>query len=123
MILDANLIFSDEQAVTASAASENVLDFQEAGDAVGQELTIRAVVTTAFAGLTSLQIKVQTSADNSSFTDVLLTPAIPAANLTKGAEILCVRVPRGLKRYARLSYVVAGTGTAGKVTAFMSKEI
>lgn len=123
MILDANLIFSKDQEVKASAVSTNVLDFQEGGDAVGQELTIRAVVTTAFAGLTGLQIKVQTSDDDTNYTDVLLTPSIVAAKLVRGAEILCVRVPRGLGRYARLSYVVTGTGTAGKITAYMSKEI
>ena len=120
MILDANLIFSKDQALTADADS-SVIDLGQGGDAVGQELTIRAVVTSAFAGLTSLAIVLKTSADNSTWKNVILTPAIAVANLTAGAEILCIRVPKGLQLYVKLAYDV--TGTAGKVTAFMSKEI
>ena len=122
MILDADLLFSKEQKVTATAES-TAIDLGEAGDAVGQELTIRAVITEAFTGLTSMAIKLQTGDDGSSFTDVLLTPAIPVASLVKGAEVFCVRVPKGLKRYVRLHYDVTGSGTAGKITAFMSKEL
>jgi hypothetical protein len=122
MILDANLLFSDAQKITSTATSE-VVDLKAPGDAVGQELLIRAVVGEAFAGLTSLQIKIQTSADDSTWEDVLLTPAIAAAKLTKGKEILAVRVPKGLKRYVRLNYTVSGTASAGTLTAFMSKEL
>ncbi len=124
MILDKELLFSKDQAVTASAASTNAVDLQVAGDAVGQELTIRALVTATFATLTSLTLKLQTSANNSDWEDVLLTPAIAAARLVKGAEIFCVRVPKGLKRYGRMYYPVTGSNaTAGKVYAFMSKEV
>ena len=124
MILDNELFFSDKQAVTADAASTNALDLGAAGDAVGQELTIRAVVTTTFATLTSLTIKVQTSANNSDWSDVVLSPAIAVASLVKGAEVFTVRVPKGLKRYVRLYYDVTGSNaTAGKISAFMSKDI
>lgn len=124
MILDNELMFSDAQTITVDAASTNALDLKAGGDAVGQELTIRAVVDTAFATLTSLTIKVQTSANNSDWSDVVLSPAIPVASLTKGAEVFTVRVPKGLKRYVRLYYDITGsTATAGKVTAFMSKDI
>ena len=122
MILDKFLLFSDGQALTASAPS-TVIDLQTPGDAVGQELTIRSVVAQEFAGLTSLQIKIQTSDNNSTWEDVLMTPTIAAAKLKQGAEVFCVRVPRGLSRYVRLQYVVAGTATAGKISSFMSKEI
>lgn len=122
MIMDKELIFSENEAVRKSGES-NVLDFKEGGDAVGQELTIRTVINKTFAGLTSLQIKVQTSPDNSDWKDVIMTPAIPAAELTAGKEVLCIRTPKGLNRYARLAYVVSGTGTAGELTSFMSKEL
>jgi len=124
MILDKDLLFSKDQAVTSDAASTNALDLVSDGDAVGQELAFHVVVTQAFATLTSLTIKIQTSANNSDWSDVLLTPAIAAASLTKGTEILYVRVPKGLKRYVRLYYDVTGSNaTAGKITAFMSKDI
>lgn len=121
-ILDANLLFSENQKITGTDYSK-VVDFQEPGDAVGQELTIRAIVTEAFAGATGVQIKLQTSADNSAWDDVIMTPVIPAAKLTRGAEAFRVRTPNGLKRYARLQYVVSGTASAGAFTSYMSKEL
>ena len=124
MIIDKDFLFSEKQAVTASAASANAIDMGAAGDAVGQELTIHAVVTTAFATLTSLTIKVQTSANNSDWTDVVLSPAIAAASLTAGKEVFAIRVPQGLNRYVRLHYTVTGSNaTAGKITAFASKDL
>mgnify|MGYP000871811203 CR=1 FL=1 len=124
MILDADLVFSNKQAVTATAASTNKIDLGVAGDAIGQELTIHAVVDTAFATLTSLTVSLETSADDSTWTTVLSGPAIARASLTKGASIFCVRVPQGLSRYVRLKYTVGGSNaTAGKVTAFASKDL
>lgn len=124
MIIDKDFLFSEKQAVTASAASTNAIDMGAAGDAVGQELTIHAVVAVAFATLTSLTIKVQTSANNSDWSDVVLSPAIAAASLTAGKEVFCIRVPQGLKRYVRLHYTVTGSNaTAGKITAFASKDL
>jgi len=124
MILDADLVFSNKQAVTATATSTNKIDLGVAGDAIGQELTIHAVVDTAFATLTNLTVSLETSADYSTWTTVLSGPAIARASLTKGASIFCVRVPQGLSRYVRLKYTVGGSNaTAGKVTAFASKDL
>ncbi len=123
MILDADLIFSEKQAVTATAASTKVLDLQEGGDAIGQELTVKAVVGTAFAGGTSLQFKLQTSGDNSTWTDLLMTGAVAVADLKSGAIPFDVRVPKGAKRYLRMQYVAVGTFTGGTVTAFLTKEL
>ena len=121
-ILDANLLFSDVQKITGTATSKAV-DFQEPGDAVGQELTIRVIAAETFAGINGVQIKLQTSADNSAWEDVIMTPEIPVAKLTRGAEVFRVRTPNGLKRYARLQYVVNGNASAGSFTAYMSKEL
>ena len=124
MILDADLVFSNKQAVTATATSTNEIDLGAAGDAIGQELTIHVVVDTAFDTLTSLTVSLETSADDSTWTTVLSGPAIAQASLTKGANIFCVRVPQGLSRYVRLKYTVGGSNaTAGKVTAFASKDL
>ena len=123
MILDADLIFSEKQAVTATAASTKVLDLQEGGDAIGQELTVKAVVGTAFAGGTSLQFKLQTSGDNSTWTDLLMTGEVAVADLKSGAIPFDVRVPKGAKRYLRMQYVAVGTFTGGTVTAFLTKEL
>lgn len=124
MIVDADLVFSNKQAVTATTPSTNEIDLGAAGDAIGQELTTHAVVDTTFAALTSLTVSLETSADASTWTTVLSGPAIARASLTKGANIFCARVPQGLSRYVRLKYTVGGSdATAGKVTAFASKDL
>lgn len=126
MILDKLLLFSEGEEVKSSKNSA-VIDFKAGGDAVGQELTLEVRVVTAFAagGSDTLQVKLQTSSDNfaSDTTDVVLSPAVKINGFKAGKTFFKVRVPQGMKRYARLAYVVTGTVTAGKVTAFMSKEL
>lgn len=122
MIIDRENMFSNGKAVTASGASDAV-DLSAGGDAIGQELTFHAIVGATFAGLTSLAVKIQTSDDNATWTDSVSGPAVPLAELVAGKDVFCVRVPQGLKRYVRLYYTVSGTGTAGTITSFMSKDL
>ena len=125
MILDKLLIFSEGETVTSTKNSA-VLDFGEAGDAVGQELTLEVRSVKAFTGTSgTLQIKLQTSSDNfsSDTTDVVLSPVITMDGAPAGKTLFKIRTPQGLKRYARLAYTVGGTISAGAVTAFLSKEL
>ena len=132
-ILDAQNRFSNEQAITASAASENYLDMGAPGTPMHAAaaldvdsgnpdcLYLSAFVTETFATLTSLKIAVQVD-DNTSFssaTTVFETEAIVAADLVAGNWIRGLRLPRGLtERYVRLYFTVAGSNaTAGKITA------
>lgn len=123
MILDAELIFSEKQAVTGTAESTKTLDLQVGGDAIGQELTVKAVVGAAFTGGTSLQFKLQTSDDKSAWKDLIMTGAVAAADLKSGAIPFDVRVPKGAKRYLRMQYVAVGTFSGGTVSAFLTKEL
>ena len=123
MLLDKTLAFSEEQAITASAASTNIIDQKAAGDAYGALWVVAKVVDADFATLTSLTIGVQTdSASNFSNAETLAsTGAIAAASLTKDEYICCFRLPAGCKRYIRLYYTVGGSNaTAGKVNAFLT---
>ena len=125
MILDKLLIFSESETVT-STKNSSVLDFGEAGDAVGQELTLEVRSAKAFTATSgTLQIKLQTSSDNfsSDTTDVVLSPVITMDGTPAGKTLFKIRTPQGLKRYARLAYTVGGTISAGAVTAFLSKEL
>lgn len=118
------------QAITATAASTNVLDMLANRDigAGSADIMLNVEVTTSFATLTSLQISYQTSADNSSWVDVVMTGAIVVADLVAGAKILRMAIPafslndKGTpNRYIRLNYTVTGSNaTAGAIVAYLS---
>lgn len=132
MIIDNSLLLSDAQAVTASAASANVIDLGTTGTPYGasaallrdlgrgQEVDLAVTVTQAFAGLTSLQVSVQVSPDNATWTTVSSGAVVPLASLVAGYQF---KVPGSIEegvnvRYLRLYYTVGGSNaTAGKITA------
>jgi len=127
MILDQLLRFDPPTtAVTASAASTNVVDLINFRDiAVGAcpdgFIHLTTTIQTAFtaAGAATLTIQLQMSVDNATWTTVSATDAIPKASLLAGTQInlpLGVMQPQsaGIPRYLRAYYVVAtGPFTAG----------
>jgi hypothetical protein len=137
MYMDRNLIVSGSvtgpagsttitgQTVTGSSAvvSTNTIDLQENSD-IGEGddfLRARAIVATAFTGLTALTIEAIQADDAALSTNV--TPigssgAIPVASLTAGAlfEIqLNSRIGSKGQRYLGLRFTPTGTGTAGAI--------
>jgi len=133
MLLDENTLFSDAQAVTATAASTNYMDTglratvpgapAPIGGSLGgsHDIPLLIQVTEDFATLTSLTITVETD-DNTSFSSaktVAGTQAIPAADLVAGYIAPLNLIPHtATERYVRLRYTVGGSNaTAGKITA------
>lgn len=120
MLLDQQALFSAAQAITATAASTNVIDAGSNKD-VGKygDIPLLIQVVESFNTLTSLTVTVQTD-DNSAFssaTDVL-SLTIPLASLVQGYKSPVITLPMKIERYIRLNYTVTGTApTAGKVTA------
>lgn len=119
--LDALLRLSDKQAITTTAASTNVVDTRDNDIGAGRPLYLVLHVVEAFAGGTSLAVALQDSANNSTFADVVVNPAIPLAGLTLGKKVV-LGLPPGLRRYLRANYTVSGTFSAGKVTAHITDE-
>lgn len=123
MLYDTQCQFSDNQAVTADAASTNVYcpaKGQLNEIAGGKPIPLRIQVTETFATLTSLEIKLQTATDAAFTTPVTLetTGAIAAADLVAGYVATINFMPKGNKGYLRLYYDVTGSNaTAGKITA------
>ncbi len=132
MLFDNEALFSDKQAITADAASTNVIDLGTPGTpkhaaapitqdiGFGRPIPMRIQVTEAFNNLTSLTIKIQVDSDENfgSPTDVVQTEIL-LANLIVGHVIPMSFVPRGVnERYVRLYYDVTGTApTTGKIMA------
>lgn len=132
MIFDASLLLSDQQAITASAASTNVIDLGTTGTPFGsgvaltrdigrgEEVDLSISVVQSFATLTSLQVAVQTSPDNSTWTTKYSGRVVPLAELVAGFQFKfpCCFDEGTDERYVRLYYTVAGSNaTAGKITA------
>ena len=120
MLLDQQALFSAAQAITATAASTNVIDTGSNKD-VGKygDIPLLIQVVEGFNNLTSLTVTVQTD-DNSAFSSAadVLSMTIPLASLVLGYKSPVITLPMKMDRYIRLNYTVTGTApTIGKVTA------
>jgi len=121
MIIDKLLQVSDDQAVTATAASTNVIDFGQKNPNTGLTDLLKMVITVGESatadGAATVTFAIQDSADNSSFADVATSGAIGKADLAAGAQII-IPMPINHRRYVRVNYTVAtGPLTAGKFSA------
>lgn len=136
MIIDQQNLFSDAQAITASANSTNVIDTlpvtgpnTKSGIGDGEDLSLFAQVgSVAFATLTSLNVQLVSADDAALTTNVIAhfdSGAIPVASLTAKARLVAVDLPYGkYRRYVGLKYVVTGTNaSAGSITAGLVKDL
>ena len=125
MIIDGELFFSNRQAITASGNtySEKVIDLGAGGAAIGQEPSIVAVVNEAFVGSGNLSIYVETSDNQTTWTQLHRAQALNAAALAKGAKVMDIRLMKDLKRYMRILYSTSAAFTAGKISVFVAKEV
>lgn len=116
MILDKELLFSDEQVVSATADSTNVVDLGEGtGRSMNPRLRVFAQVTDAPTGLTSLKAELKGSADGTTYVTVADSGAVALASLVKGAQMF-KDIPYLVDanyRFYKIAYTVAGTATKG----------
>ena len=129
MILDKQNLMSDDQALTASVASTNVIDLGDDTSKVKAlnekgDLEVFAQVTTAFSGGTSVKATLQSDDDEAfgSPTTLIETAAIAVADLVAGYGFRFKGLPEINERYLRMYFTVVGTPTAGKVTAGLALQ-
>jgi len=150
MILDGLLQFSGtagtnvasgtgtDSPTTGAQFSNNVIDLGVGRDlGIGDDPAIKVTVAcvTTFTGGTSLQISVQGSTDNSTFTTMASGPVIVEANLIAGTHLCDIDLPRiagalpdrpgasqALPRYLRLGYTSVGTHGAGALYAYLNLD-
>jgi hypothetical protein len=133
MLLDEQALFSDQQAITATAVSTNYMNLGTPATTPGapaplvrdmggaNKIEVLVQVTEAFATLTSLTVTVEVD-DNSAFSSaktVASTGAVAVADLTAGKVLPITILPPGTdEQYIRLNYTVTGSSaTAGKITS------
>jgi len=130
MYVDAQNLFSDAQAITASAASTNLIDFGSARDiGVGQELYLVVIVDVAFtdAGSDStVTVTIETD-DNVGFASAATAQSLGtfAALSAAGSRLIArVQPEAAWEQYVRAYYTVAnGNLTTGSLTAFLTTDI
>lgn len=135
MIFSAQQIFSDDQAITATAISTNVIDLGVPGTPFGAvaplnqdvgkgaSVPILIQVTDDFNTLTSLTVTVEVSAAAGLTSPVVLaTEVILLADLVAGKQTFMQVLPNGADlRYLGVRYTVTGTPpTLGNITAGVS---
>ncbi len=123
MFLDVLLMFSDAQALTATAVSTNVIDQGldrnlGRGEPLGVMITVDVAADVAEANET-YQFDLQTD-DNEAFgsATVLVSRVIGRALLTAGS-VHVLPVPLDAERYLRLNYTLGGTTPLITVTAHL----
>jgi hypothetical protein len=136
-ILSTQLLFSDQQAITGTAVSTNVIDFGAPGtwvhattpivdDKGVSHIPLMVQATEDFDALTSLTITVQQATDEAFSSPVTVyTESILLADLLAGAKTAVRDVPFNTTlRYMRVNYTVVGTDpTVGKITSGVGSPI
>lgn len=136
MIFDNQSLFSDAQAITATAASTNAIDLGATGRVYGNSVDLKRDIGKGVKIPMLVQVVADfaSAAEDSTLTIALemdstdtFTPdksidlgTFNEADLVAGWQLPFDCVPKGVDlRYCRLKYTVAGTGnfTAGKITA------
>ena len=121
MITDIQATLSDEQALTATAASTNTFDAGANYDwSRGEPMCVLFTVVTAAStndGNETYSFGVQTD-DNSSFSSAVTlgTKAVAGSLLTAGAQVV-VPFAEGAEQYTRAQYTLGGTTPSITVTA------
>ena len=137
-MIDQQLVLCENQAVTASAASTNVIDMQALGktgyrsqtlerdNGIVRMVPLEVKITEAFNNLTSLTIAIQTC-DAEGFGSGVFTEVsyvVPLASLTTDYRLPYPMLPPKLRgRYLRVYFTVTGKApTAGKASAYLASS-
>lgn len=111
---DTNLWFGEASASTG--AFEHTVKI---GKSQPDRMHVRFFVKEACTGGTNITFKLQGKPEGGSFEDVATSPAVAAAKLTKGAEIV-VEIPEGINAdELKVIATPSGSFSAGKIEAWI----
>ena len=122
MIIDQQLQYSYQQALTASGLSSNAVDHGSARNlGVGEELCVVVTVIVAPVSTGTYTATLQTSANqaggNVSGATSLVVITIPATSAIGARFIIPIAADGGVLRYTQVYYTLGGTNPAITVTA------
>lgn len=128
MILDKQNMFSQAQAVTATADSTDAVDLGPGDAGPSERLSLFATCDPPFTGGGTMRVDLKTADDvdgSGNLTSPVTIAEYPVANaaLLEGGKIVAARLPHGCKRYLRLSYAVSGSIADGTITAGLALDV
>ncbi len=114
MYIDAEQQFSDKQAVLVTAYSTNTVEIPP-GLTAGVDQAVQVVVRSESGSTPTLEVELETSADNSTFTKLV------GVKHKAGSKFINIPLESasGLKKFLRLRYVVGGVSPAYNLTAML----
>lgn len=118
-MFDITVMFSDEQKITGTAQSTNIIDLGTREIAFGTPIPLLVIVNEDFNNLTNLKVAIKT-AETEDMADAveLASSTVALENLKEGNLVPLNFMPAGNKGYVQLEYTVTGTApTTGKLTA------
>ena len=125
--VDYQNLYSSDQAVTATAASENIIDHGADSSRIadyrelGKSSEVVAFVTTDFATCDGITIAFQSCASEDFSSTAVTTHKsvlVALADLVAGTPIEIGEIPNDTLQYSRLYYTISGSNaTAGKIHA------
>lgn len=126
MILDKQLIFSNAQAVTTSAISENTIDLgaESLDPGQGNPVYLEIWLDTAFGtSADTLTISLQDGTTVGGVADIMTVLEATATSALLAANVGLLRkisLPNDLKRHLALYYTCSSGLTSGKINAFLT---
>lgn len=118
MYLDKENLYSEDQTLTATTVSTNVIDHTITEIGPGEQVEVVVQVTEDFDAGT-VQATLQTDSDEAfgSAVDLVSSAAVAAADLVAGYQFALSTLPQHIQEHTRLNYTVTGAPTTGRVTA------
>jgi len=123
-MLDNLNIFSDSQAITATADSTKKVHLGMPFFGKGTPVNLKVRVVEGFNNLTSLKVDLmQADTESGAYTSAE-SRTILLADLTKGADLGFRFIPRAVKKkWLKIAYTVTGTApTTGKIFAALTDQ-
>ncbi len=119
MYIDKQLRLSNAQVLTGTSETDstNTVDFSVARElSVGNQIAVRFQIDSALSGTSpTLTIKIKTSANNTNWTDLVISPTI---NSAPAGTVFTFFLPmKNVSRYLKATYTMGGTSPTCTITA------